>query len=67
MQEPAEESPLGRAEAVSRQEHSTVGVDAKAGDPHEEPLVRGGHEAALPAHRERVEDEREDAHEHRGC
>jgi len=64
-EEPAEESPLGRAEPVPRQQHPALRVDPEAGDADEEALVRGGHEPPLPAHGERVEHEREDAHQHR--
>jgi len=65
MQEATEESPLRRSEAMSRQQHAAPRVDAEAGHAHEESLVRDGHEPALPAHRERVEQQRERAHEHR--
>src|SRR5207302_649863 len=65
MEEPAEEPPLRRAEAVAREKDPAARVDAELGDANEEPLVGRGHEPALPADRERVEDQREEAHDHR--
>src|SRR5258706_16333825 len=65
MKEATQEAPLRRAEAMAREEHPTARIDAKPGDPYEEPLVRGGYEPALPANGESGEDEREEAHEHR--
>ena len=51
--------------AMAREKHFSVGVDPESGDTDEEPVVRGGHEAPLPAHGERVEDHGQKAHEHR--
>ena len=65
LEKTAEESPLRGAEAVPRQEHATLGIDANPDDADEEAVVRGGEESPLPADGERVEDDRERAHEHR--
>src|SRR5439155_1195396 len=61
----AEEPPLRGAEAVPREEHATLRIDANPDDADEEAVVRGGQESPLPPNGERVEDDRERAHEHR--
>src|SRR6267142_6264999 len=63
-EEPAEEPPLRRAEAMAREEHAPLSVDAQADNADEELVVRDGHEPTLPAHRKTVEEKREPAHQH---
>src|SRR5258705_13746634 len=65
MQEASEEPPLRRAETVPREENLARLVDTEPGDADKEAIVRGGHEAPLPANGERVEHHGQEAHEHR--
>ena len=64
FEETAQEAPLGRAETVAREQHVTLLVDADTGDTDKKARVRRGHEPPLPAHGNRVEHERERAHQH---
>jgi hypothetical protein len=65
MEESAEEPPLRRAEAMPRQEHTSLRIEGEPGDADEEFLVGRRQDPALPPDGDRVEDDRQDAHEHR--
>ena len=64
MEVATEETPLGRAEAVTRKQNGATWVDAEPDHTDQEPRLRAIEDASLPPHRETIKEERERAHEH---
>src|SRR5207237_8003251 len=64
-EEAAEKSPLRRTEAMAREEHPSLRIDAETDDPDEESRLRPVEDAPLPADGERDVEGREQAHAHR--